>query len=94
MATVLRPDLATLDQAFKDVVAVLPPVTRIVAVHSGSEPTYVVTVDGDWVAEVPAIHRAVRPLRQRDDLSFDYRTIRQSWCEPDPTPSHLLYARP
>jgi hypothetical protein len=94
MATALKPSLATLDKAFCEAIAALPQVTRVVAVHTGSEPSYVVTVGGDWIAEAPAVHRAVRPLRRRRDVAFRYRTIRESWREPDPTPSVILYSRP
>ena len=93
MATALRNSPAKLDKAFCEAVAGLPQVTRVVVVHLGSEPSYVVTVGGDWVEHAPAVHRAVRPLRRRDDLPFRYRTIREEWREPDPTPSRVLYAR-
>lgn len=94
MATALKPSMSTLDKAFCQAVAALPQVTRVVAVHSGSEPSYVITVGGDWIGQVPAVHRAVRPLRRRRDLAFRYRTIREAWREPDPTHSHVLYSRP
>lgn len=93
MATAVRNGLATLDKAVCEAVAVLPQVTRVVAVHAGSEPSYVVTVSGAWIDQAPAVHRAVRPLRRRPDLAFRYRTIRESWREPDPTPSRVLLSR-
>jgi hypothetical protein len=93
MATALRQNVATLDKAFCQAVASLPQVTRVVAVHVGAEPSYVVTVGGNWVEKAPAVHSAVRPLRRRRDLAFRYRTIREDWAEPDPTPSIALYSR-
>ena len=94
MTTTLRQDeLALLDRAFCQAVAGLPQVSRVVAVHEGPEPQYVVTVEGDWVEHAPAIHRAVRPLRRFKGVAFHYRTVRKSWDEPDPTPSVVLYSR-
>jgi hypothetical protein len=94
MARVLRQDeLALLDRVFCEAVAKLPQVSRVIAVHAGPEPSYVVTVDGDWIEQAPAVHRAVRPLRRYRDIGFRYRTIRESWREPDPTPSVVLFSR-
>lgn len=94
MATVLKRDAAPLDKAFCEALSGLSQVQRVVVVHVGPEPSFVVTVSGEWVDEVPAIHQALRPLRRRNDLAFRYRTVRESWREPDPTPSVVLYARP
>jgi hypothetical protein len=94
MATVLNQnEVALLERVFCDAVATLPQVSRVVAVHAGPEPSYVVTVDGDWIEQAPAVHRAVRPLRRYRDIAFRYRTVRQSWNEPDPTPSVPLFSR-
>ena len=94
MAPASKPaDVALLDRVFCEAVATLPQVTRVVAVHAASEPSYVVTVDGDWISQAPAVHRALRPLRRNRDVAFRYRTIRESWREPDPTASVVLYSR-
>jgi hypothetical protein len=88
-----RGDLALLDNVFRDAVAKLPQVSRVVVVHTGRESSYVITISGDWIKGVPSIHHAVRPLRRSQDAAFRYRTIRESWREPDPTQAQVLYSR-
>jgi hypothetical protein len=93
MTASLKVNIARIDRLFNESVSSLPQVTRVVAVHAGPEPAYVVTVDGDWVANAPAVHRAVRPLRRDPEVAFTYRTVRRAWREPDPTSSTVLFSR-
>jgi hypothetical protein len=88
-----RDDLASLDRVFRDAMAQLPQVSRVVVVHAGRESSYVITISGDWISGVPSVHQAVRPLRRNRDAGFRYRTIRESWREPDPTEAQVLYSR-
>ena len=70
----------------------LPQVARVVVIDA-DEPQFVVTVRGDWVKESPAVHRALRPLRRSEPPSFHYRTIRESWNDPDPYRATVLLDR-
>jgi hypothetical protein len=70
----------------------LPEVARIVVID-GDHPEFVITVRGDWIAEAPAVHHAIRPLRRAGPSPFHYRTIRADWNEPDPYLSTILLDR-
>jgi hypothetical protein len=70
----------------------LPQVARLVVID-GEQPEFLITVRGDWVAQAPAIHRAMRPVRRAEASPFHYRTVRADWNDPDPYLATVLLDR-
>lgn len=92
MTSSLAPARTRLSDDVRKVLAALPQVSRVVLVDS-DHPEFVITVQGDWVNEAPAVHRALRPLRRSEPTPFHYRTVRSEWNDPDPYLATVLLDR-